>query len=117
AVKVMPASSNRFSRSLSAMSPEVTTGARSPQRVVVARRCVDGAAEAGDPALASVLGVLPLRDENPVRRTPVLTWLIVAACIAAYLLWQPTPFTDTTQDVEFNLRNAAIPCELVEARP
>ncbi|HEX6420263.1 MAG TPA: rhomboid family intramembrane serine protease [Acidimicrobiales bacterium] len=61
--------------------------------------------------------MLPLRDENPVRRPPVLTWLIVAACVAAYFLWQPTPFTDTTDDLAFNLRNAAIPCELVETRP
>lgn len=73
--------------------------------------------EARRPALANLLGVLPLRDENPVRTTPVLTWLIVGACVAVFLLWQPTPFSDTSDDLEFNLRNAAIPCELVESRP
>jgi membrane associated rhomboid family serine protease len=64
-----------------------------------------------------LLGVLPLRDENPVRTAPVLTWLIVGACLAVFLLWQPTPFADTGDDLEFNLRNAAIPCELTESRP
>lgn len=61
--------------------------------------------------------MLPLRDENPVRTTPVVTWAIVAACIVAYLLWQPDPFSSTTADLEFNLRNAAIPCELVTGEP
>ncbi|HEX6236480.1 MAG TPA: rhomboid family intramembrane serine protease [Acidimicrobiales bacterium] len=61
--------------------------------------------------------MLPLHDDNPVRHTPVLTWLIVAACVAVYLLWQPDPFASTTADADFNLRNAAVPCELVEGRP
>jgi membrane associated rhomboid family serine protease len=61
--------------------------------------------------------MLPLRDDNPAGRAPVVTWLVVAACIAAYILWQPDPFASTTADVEFNLRNAAIPCEVVEGRP
>jgi hypothetical protein len=61
--------------------------------------------------------VLPLRDENPVRTTPVVTWFIVAACVAAYLFWQPGPFDSTTADVEFNLRHAAIPCEVVDGEP
>ncbi|MBN2624699.1 MAG: rhomboid family intramembrane serine protease [Acidimicrobiales bacterium] len=61
--------------------------------------------------------MLPLRDDNPVRTTPVVTWAILAACLAVFLLWQPTPFSDTVDDVEFNLRHAAIPCEVVEGRP
>ena len=61
--------------------------------------------------------MLPLRDENPVRSTPVVTWLIVALCVGAYLLWQPGPFSNTSRDVEFNLRYAAIPCELVDNEP
>ncbi|MDD9372222.1 MAG: rhomboid family intramembrane serine protease [Acidimicrobiales bacterium] len=61
--------------------------------------------------------MLPLRDENPVRTTPVVTWAIVAACIAAFLFWQPGPFSSTSADLEFNLRNAAIPCELVTGEP
>lgn len=61
--------------------------------------------------------MLPLRDENPVRTTPVVTWLIVAACLVAYFLWQPDPFSTTTADLEFNLRHAAIPCEVVQGEP
>jgi membrane associated rhomboid family serine protease len=64
--------------------------------------------------------MIPLHDENPVSRPPIVTWLILAACIAAYLFWQPTPLAldgDTGEDVVFYLENAAIPCELVQQRP
>jgi membrane associated rhomboid family serine protease len=61
--------------------------------------------------------VLPLGDENPVSRTPVVTYVIIAACLLAYFLWQPTPFSETIDDVEFNLEYAAIPCEVLEHRP
>jgi membrane associated rhomboid family serine protease len=61
--------------------------------------------------------VFPLRDENPTRTTPLVTWAIIVACVAVYLVWQPDPFSSSTADVEFNLRHAAIPCELVEGQP
>ena len=61
--------------------------------------------------------MLPIGDDNPVRRTPLVTWLIVAACLAAYFVWQPTPFSDDVDDLRFNLEQAAIPCEVVENRP
>jgi membrane associated rhomboid family serine protease len=61
--------------------------------------------------------MLPLRDENPVRRPAVVTWLIIGLCLAAYFAWQPSPFGDTQDDVIFTLENAAIPCEVVEGRP
>ena len=61
--------------------------------------------------------MLPLRDENPVRRAPVLTWVIIGLCIAAYFVWQPSPLGDTDEDVIFTLDHAAIPCEVVEGRP
>ena len=61
--------------------------------------------------------MFPIGDDNPVRRAPVVTWLIVAACVAAYFVWQPTPFSDTIDDAVFNLEHAAIPCEVVENRP
>jgi membrane associated rhomboid family serine protease len=60
--------------------------------------------------------MIPFRDENPVRTTPILTWLILGACVAIYFLWQPSTGT-VAEDVTFNLQNAAIPCELVEGRP
>lgn len=62
-------------------------------------------------------GVLPLHDDNPVRRPPVVTWLVIAACLVAYFVWQPSPFGNDVDDLEFNLANAAIPCEIVEGRP
>ena len=61
--------------------------------------------------------MLPLRDENPVRRPPIVTWLIFAACVAVYLAWQPSPFEETSEDTIFYLENAAIPCEVTQGRP
>lgn len=61
--------------------------------------------------------MLPLRDENPVRRPPILTWLIFGACVAVYLAWQPSPFEETPEDTFFYLENAAIPCEIGQGRP
>jgi membrane associated rhomboid family serine protease len=61
--------------------------------------------------------VLPLYDDNPVSRRPVVTLLIIAACVVAYFFWQPTPFEDTNDDIRFDLRYAAIPCEVLENRP
>ena len=61
--------------------------------------------------------MLPIGDDNPVSRAPVVTWLIIAACLVAYFFWQPTPFSETVDDIEFDLRYAAIPCEVIEHRP
>jgi membrane associated rhomboid family serine protease len=61
--------------------------------------------------------MIPLKDENPARRKPLVTLALIVACTAVYLLWQPSPLSDTTADVEFNVRHAAIPCEVVQQRP
>lgn len=61
--------------------------------------------------------MLPLKDENPTERRPVVTLAIIGICLVVYFLWQPTPFQSTNEDVEFNVRHAAIPCEVVEGRP
>jgi membrane associated rhomboid family serine protease len=61
--------------------------------------------------------VIPLRDENPTLTRPVVNWLLVAACIAIYFLWQPTPFASDVDDARFYYENAAVPCEVVEGRP
>lgn len=61
--------------------------------------------------------MIPLRDENPVDSTPVLTWLIIGACLAVFFLWQPSPFDNTVDDTVFSVENAVIPCELMKGRP
>jgi membrane associated rhomboid family serine protease len=61
--------------------------------------------------------VLPLRDENPGRTTPILTWLTIAICVVAYLWWQPSPLKDTVEDRDFYIENAVTPCEVLEGRP
>ena len=61
--------------------------------------------------------MIPLKDENPTRRRPLVTMAIIAACVGIYFLWQPSPFADTTSDLEFNLEHAAVPCEIVQGEP
>jgi membrane associated rhomboid family serine protease len=61
--------------------------------------------------------VIPLKDENPTRRTPVVTLLVIAACAAIYLLWQPSPLGSDAEDTEFAFERAAIPCEIVHREP
>jgi membrane associated rhomboid family serine protease len=85
--------------------------------VTVATRHTVPAGAPPAPGLATVRPVLPLRDDNPVRHPPVVTWLIIGACLLAYFVWQPSPFSDDTDDLEFSLRHAAIPCEITQARP
>jgi len=69
--------------------------------------------------------VIPLKDYNPTRTTPLVTLVLMAACIGIYFLVQPTIPNDAVQRVDdaacanarFNLDNAAIPYELTEGRP
>jgi membrane associated rhomboid family serine protease len=69
--------------------------------------------------------VIPLKDYNPTERFPFVTLLIIVACAAIYFFVQPLGqglFVQRTSDaalkeVEWDLRNAAIPCELTKGRP
>jgi membrane associated rhomboid family serine protease len=74
--------------------------------------------------------MLPLKDENPTHRTPVVTVLIIVACLWVYFGWQPSLGPQDTVDVPtpegvlvfdgasaFAFENAAIPCEVVRGRP
>jgi len=61
--------------------------------------------------------VLPLKDVNPTRRTPVATLLLILACVAAWVWWQQEPQREPVDDLVFNLEHAAIPCELTKGRP
>jgi membrane associated rhomboid family serine protease len=61
--------------------------------------------------------VFPLKDVNPTTRTPVVTLLLILACIAAWTGWQQEPQREPIDDLVFNLENTAIPCELTQGRP
>lgn len=61
--------------------------------------------------------MFPLRDLNPTRRTPVVTLLLIVACIGVWVFWQQEPQRSDLDDLVFNLEQAAIPCELVQGRP
>lgn len=73
-------------------------------------------------------GMLPLKDENPITRTPVVTLAIIIACIAIY--FGPQSFSTSQVVVEVNgqpvnvdaatsfaLEYAAIPCEIFAQEP
>jgi membrane associated rhomboid family serine protease len=71
--------------------------------------------------------VIPLKDYNPTRRSPIVTLVIIAACVVIYFFVQPRqstlesdPAQEATaaqEEVEWTVYNAAIPCELVKGRP
>jgi membrane associated rhomboid family serine protease len=76
-------------------------------------------------ALGRVRHVIPLKDENPTRSFPIVTLVLIATCIGVYFFIQPTGSSllgrasdqQVQDDVEFTLKYAAIPCEVVEGRP
>ena len=72
--------------------------------------------------------MLPLRDENPTSRTAFVTWLILAVCVATFVVAQGGRgnVVEVTSDagtyrideeLRFNLRVAAVPCEIQLGRP
>ena len=68
-----------------------------------------------------------MADESPIPRVPIVTLLLIAACVIVYFAVQPTgaPGLDWTgfvervdqEDLRFVVDNAAIPCELTQLRP
>jgi membrane associated rhomboid family serine protease len=71
--------------------------------------------------------VLPIHDINPLRRRPVMTWLLIAVNVAVFLFLEPIATsvagagTSTPQNVceqqQFFERWGAIPVEMLENRP
>jgi membrane associated rhomboid family serine protease len=55
--------------------------------------------------------VIPLRDDNPTRHVPVVTFVIIALNFAAFLFWEPT-FGNQQQQQTFFFCNAEIPWEV-----
>lgn len=66
--------------------------------------------------------MFPLKDHNPTRTRPVMTLALIAVNLAVFFLWQPSAFwiPDPQAEVEqhdFLVAHAAVPCEIVHARP
>jgi membrane associated rhomboid family serine protease len=70
--------------------------------------------------------VIPLKDNNPTRTVPIVTLLLIAACVGIYFLVQPggqlnlveaDAAEQQVRDIRFNLDNAAVPKELSRGRP
>lgn len=74
--------------------------------------------------------MLPLRDENPTHRPPIVTVVLILACIWVYFIWQPSLGSQDTVAVDtpagtlvfddataFTIENATIPCEITRGRP
>lgn len=58
--------------------------------------------------------MLPIRDENPARRTPVVTLALIAAAAWVFFAVQPAA---PQASARFLYEEAMIPCEIVSARP
>ena len=58
--------------------------------------------------------VIPLRDDNPTVRFPVVTVLLIAVNCFVYFFLQPH---GGAEESKFTLEHAAIPCELRQASP
>ncbi len=69
--------------------------------------------------------MIPIRDENPTLRTPVVTFILIVTCIVVFFYGQPSATRsldmpteqETIEDIEFTFERAAIPCELTQGRP
>jgi membrane associated rhomboid family serine protease len=59
--------------------------------------------------------VIPLKDENPTHRAPVVTVVLIAVCVAVWVLIQQGGQRE--DDAAFTFETAAIPCEVVKGRP
>ncbi|HEV3400968.1 MAG TPA: rhomboid family intramembrane serine protease [Acidimicrobiales bacterium] len=69
--------------------------------------------------------MIPLKDYNPTTTFPFVTVIIIGACVWIYFFVQPSGQSvflertaeDEVEDIRWTVRNAAIPCELVQGRP
>ena len=55
--------------------------------------------------------MIPIRDANPTRRVPIVTFALIAANVVVFLLWQPSFGTEEEQQIFF-FCNAEIPYEV-----
>ena len=59
--------------------------------------------------------VIPIRDDNPTARKPVVTIAIIIACIYIFAAVQPRQSGE--KEVHFLYEHAAVPCEVVHSEP
>jgi membrane associated rhomboid family serine protease len=59
--------------------------------------------------------VIPLKDDNPTRTKPLVTILLIAACVVIFVFVQPKG--GGVDEARFTYETAAIPCEVVKGRP
>jgi membrane associated rhomboid family serine protease len=59
--------------------------------------------------------VIPIRDINPTRVTPVITLLLIVACCVVWFVFQD--HSSEQEEVEFLFEQAVISCELTQGRP
>ncbi len=60
--------------------------------------------------------MIPLQDDNPTRRFPLVTLLLIAVNVYVYFLVQ-RPQAARDSELRFNYSYAAIPCEVVDGEP
>jgi membrane associated rhomboid family serine protease len=65
--------------------------------------------------LPSVGMVIPLHDDNPTSRRPIVTIVLIALNLAVFAFLQP--HDDATAEARFNYERAAIPCEISHGSP
>src|SRR4029453_15742550 len=71
---------------------------------------------------ATVIGLIPVHDENPTRTTPVVTWLLILANVLVFVFFEPIGLrpllgggqtqAEACQELRFFRQWAAIPEEL-----
>ena len=72
--------------------------------------------------------MIPIADETPTRRFPLVTVILMALCVVVFFAVQPTRITTehflspglelvNRDELQFLVDNAAIPCEIVKGRP
>ena len=59
--------------------------------------------------------MIPLKDENPTHRTPVVTVVLIGICVVVWVVVQQAGQRE--DDTAFTFETAAIPCEVVKGRP
>jgi membrane associated rhomboid family serine protease len=59
--------------------------------------------------------LLPIRDVNPTRARPIITWAIILGCVVVFFALQPA--SGSPEEVEFLYERAAIACELTTGHP